>query len=77
MDKELKNAELEMDELDSVSGGLQAGNLLFTGKEVKTTTNTVFTGKKKKAGSLVYKEESKVKGETLLSGDVIEKSTYC
>jgi hypothetical protein len=77
MDKELKNAELEMDELDNVSGGLQAGNLLFTGKEVKTTSNTLFSGKKKKAGSLVYKEEGKDAGSKLLSGDVIEKSTYC
>ncbi len=77
MDKELKNAELEMDELDNVSGGLQAGNLLFTGKEVKTTSNTLFSGKKKKAGSLVYKEEGKEPASKLLSGDVIEKSTYC
>ncbi len=77
MDKELKNNEIAMDELENVSGGLQACNLLFTGKEVKTTTNTVFSGKKKKAGNLLYTEKDKAKDGKLLSGDVIEKSTYC
>ncbi len=79
MDKELDKNVLDMNELENVAGGLeQAGNLLFTGKENQKTSNTLFSGKKKKAGNLVYKETSAsgVNGK-LISGDFADKGTFC
>ncbi len=47
--------ELDLEEMDHVSGGTQAGNLLFTGKSVKAVS-TVQKGAAPKAGGLVYTE---------------------
>ncbi len=70
------NEQLSADELENINGGLMAGNLLYTGKENKTATSTVFKGKNKKATNLLFKEESKLDGKEL-SGDVLEKKTFC
>ncbi len=78
IDKDL-NGALNDDALENVAGGLEAGNLLFTGKSVKASS-TVQKGKAPKAGSLVYKETKsgtkEVEGKTF-SGDVIGKGTMC
>ncbi len=76
MDADNMNKELNADELENINGGLQAGNLLYTGKEAQTTTSTLFKGKKKKAANLLFKDESKLEGKEL-SGDVLEKKTFC
>ena len=78
IDKDL-NGALNDDALENVSGGVEASNLLFTGKTVKPA-QTVQKGKPGKAGSLVYKESKKSAknvDSTLYSGDVTEKGTYC
>lgn len=49
---------LNDEELGNVSGGVEAGNLLFTGKAQKAG-NTVQKGTPGKAGSLVFKETKK------------------
>ncbi len=78
MDKEIKDTKINEEELENVNGGLeQAGNLLFTGKEIKTTTNTIFSGKKKKAGNLLYTDKNKGVDGKLISGDVTDKGTFC
>ncbi len=78
MDNEIKNNELNMEELENVNGGLQqASNLLYTGKEKKKTSNALFDGKKKKASNLLYKEEKSSFDGKELSGDVLGKGTYC
>lgn len=46
--------ELSLDEMDKVSGGTQASNLLFAGKSVKAA-KTVQKGESPKAGNLVHK----------------------
>ena len=77
--------ELSLDEMDKVSGGTQASNLIFTGKSVKAV-KTVQKGEAPKAGNLVHKVvtgsgQTKVLTEKegldgiLLSGD--GGSDYC
>lgn len=46
------------EELGNVTGGVEASNLLFTGKSAKAAS-TVQKGAPGKAGSLVYKETKK------------------
>ena len=50
-----KSLELSMDQMEKVTGGMQASNLIFTGKTVKYT-NAVQKGESPKAGGLVHKE---------------------
>ena len=79
MNNDIRNNELNMEELENVSGGLQqANNLLYTGKEAATAANTLFDGKKKKASNLLYKEEKKssLDGKEF-SGDILGKGTFC
>ncbi len=76
MNEDQMNEQLSTEELENINGGLMAGNLLYTGKEKKTTTSTLFKGKNKKASNLLFKDESKLDGKEL-SGDVIEKKTFC
>ncbi len=61
-EKDIELNALNEDELDGVSGGTQAGNLLFTGKSVKAAT-AVQKGAAPKAGGLVH-TEVKTTGKT-------------
>ncbi len=73
------NVALNDDALENVSGGVEASNLLFTGKSPKASS-TVQKGKAPKAGSLVYKETKLSKNDIAdktYSGDVIGKGTMC
>ena len=64
--------ELQDEQLDQVSGGTQAGNLLFTGKAVKPVT-TVQKGAAPKAGSLVWREVKQVSVNTDVALQLEEK----
>ena len=52
---------LDESELQDVSGGKSADNLLYDGKAKakKKMTNTLYSGGKPKAGTLIYKEDPK------------------
>ena len=70
-EKDIELNALNEDELDGVSGGTQAGNLLFTGKSVKAVS-TVQTGAAPKAGNLVHKVKSTGKTKTIAEKDGID-----
>jgi hypothetical protein len=71
-EKDIELNALNEDELDGVSGGTQAGNLLFTGKSVKAVS-TVQTGAAPKAGNLVHtKVKSSGKPKTITERDGID-----
>ena len=70
-EKDIELNALNEDELDGVSGGTQAENLLFTGKSVKAVS-TVQTGAAPKAGGLVHKVKSTGKTKTIAERDGLD-----
>ena len=69
-EKDIELNAINDDALESVSGGTRAGNLLFTGKNVKPVA-TVIKGPPPKAENLVHKEV-KSTGKTIAEKDGID-----
>ncbi len=57
---------LSDEDLDNVSGGVEASNLIFTGQSAKAV-GTVQKGEPAKAGGLVFKETKKAKATGTLT----------